>query len=381
MLSPGLDGAPPILQFGTGRFLQAHVDLLVSEAAETGDALGGITVVQSTDHPASTRRARELARAQGFPVVLRGLVGGVPVEMQRTCRSVREALHAAADWPAVRERVRGPVRVIVSNTGDEGWALSLRDGPALLADAAPAPEAFPARLLVLLHDRWQVAPAAGLTLLPCELVSRNGAVLGDLVVALARSWHCPPAFIDWLLGHVVWASSLVDRIVAQALEPVGAVAEPYALWAVQAQPGLQLPCRHPALIVTEDLARHERLKLFLLNLGHTMLAELWRVLDRAPDMTVRQAMEDPALRQPLEDTWQEEVLPVLAALGQGEEALVYLDGLRDRLLNPFLEHRLADIAQNHASKKARRLLPVVELARRHVPALSQSRLRTALRTS
>ena len=200
-------------------------------------------------------------------------------------------------------------------------------------------------------------------------------------MALARSWHCPPAFIDCLLGHVVWASSLVDRIVAQALEPVGAVAEPYALWAVQAQPGLQLPCRHPALIVTEDLARHERLKLFLLNLGHTMLAELWRVLDRAPDMTVRQAMEDPALRQPLEDTWQEEVLPVLAALGQGEEALVYLDGLRDRLLNPFLEHRLADIAQHHASKKARRLLPVVELARRHVPALSQSRLRTALRTS
>ncbi len=381
MLSGAMADAAPILQFGTGRFLQAHVDLLVSEAAETGDALGGITVVQSTDHPASTRRARELARPDGFPVLLRGLVHGVPVETRKVCRSVRETLHAAADWQAVRDRMRGPVRVVVSNTGDDGWALSLRDGATLLADTAPAPEAFPARLLVLLHDRWQAAPDAALTLLPCELVSRNGAVLGDLVVALARSWRCPDAFIDWLLSHVVWANSLVDRIVAQALEPVGAVAEPYALWAVQAQPRLQLPCRHPALIVTDDLARHERLKLFLLNLGHTMLAELWRVFDRAPDMTVRQAMEDPALRQPLEDTWQQEVLPVLAALGQVDEALVYLDGLRDRLLNPFLEHRLADIAQNHASKKARRLLPVVELARRHVPALAQPRLRAALRTS
>ena len=38
MLSPGLDGAPPILQFGTGRFLQAHVDLLVSEAAATPES-------------------------------------------------------------------------------------------------------------------------------------------------------------------------------------------------------------------------------------------------------------------------------------------------------------------------------------------------------
>ena len=43
----------PILQFGTSRFLQAHVDLFVSEALESGDALGGITVVQSTDSPTS----------------------------------------------------------------------------------------------------------------------------------------------------------------------------------------------------------------------------------------------------------------------------------------------------------------------------------------
>jgi tagaturonate reductase len=41
----------PILQFGTSRFLQAHVDLFVSEAAERGEALGGITVVQSTEQP------------------------------------------------------------------------------------------------------------------------------------------------------------------------------------------------------------------------------------------------------------------------------------------------------------------------------------------
>ncbi len=370
----------PILQFGTGRFLQAHVGLFVSEAAESGAALGGITVVQSTDDPASTRRAQALAGGEGVPIVLRGLVAGVPVETRRISRSVREILHAASDWNAVRERVRGPVRVIVSNTGDDGWTLSLRDGPPLLAAGAAAPQSFPARLLVLLHDRWQAAPEAELTVLPCELVSRNGSVLGDLVVGQARAWQCPAPFIDWLLTHVVWANSLVDRIVAQALEPVGAVAEPYALWAIQAQPRLQLPCRHPAIVVTDDLARHERLKLFLLNLGHTMLAELWRLFERPAGMTVRQAMEDGALREPLERTWLDEVLPVLDALGQGDEAIAYLGSLRDRLLNPFLEHRLADIAQHHARKKARRLLPVVELARRHTPGLAQPRLRAALRT-
>ncbi|KQV88894.1 D-mannonate oxidoreductase [Pelomonas sp. Root1237] len=368
----------PILQFGTSRFLQAHVDLFVSEATERGEALGGITVVQSTGNPASTMRTQAMARAEGFDVIVRGLAQGQPVEERRTCRSVREAFHAATDWPAVRGRMRGPVQVIVSNTGDGGWVLDAADAAALLSDDAAAPSSFPAKLLVLLHDRWQAQPDAELTLLPCELVSRNGDALRDLVVALARQWQCKPAFVDWLQARPVWANSLVDRIVSEALEPVGAVAEPYALWAVEAQPRLQLPCRHPDVVLTDDLARFERLKLFLLNLGHTLLAEQWQKGRLAADMTVLQAMQDPALREPLEAAWQQEVLPVFDALGQGDQARDYLVALRERLLNPFLAHRLADIAQNHEQKKSRRLRPVVELARLHVPGLVQPRLNAAL---
>jgi tagaturonate reductase len=319
-----------------------------------------------------------MARAQGFDLIVRGLVDGRPVDIRKTCRSVREAFHAASDWRAVRERVRGPVQVIVSNTGDSGWTLVPADGAALLAEEAAAPASFPAKLLVLLHDRWQTQPGAELTLLPCELVSRNGDRLREIVVQLASEWRCAPAFVDWLQAHVVWASSLVDRIVSEALQPVGAVAEPYALWAIESQPRLQLPCRHPAIVLTDNLASFEQLKLFLLNLGHTLLADLWIRGRLAPDMTVLQAMQDPALRDLLEEVWQQEVLPVFDALGQGAQARSYLAGLRDRLLNPFLAHRLADIAQNHEQKKARRLQPLVELAQRHVPQLPQPRLRHAL---
>ncbi|CAM4092154.1 mannitol dehydrogenase family protein [Roseateles saccharophilus] len=363
----------PILQFGTSRFLQAHVDLFVSEGE---DALGGITVVQGTDNPASTRRAQALA--DGYDVVVRGLSEGRPVDLRKTCRSVREVLHARHDWAALRERMRGPVQLIVSNTGDSGWALESQDGAALLAAAAAAPTSFPARLLVLLHDRWLARPTAELTLLPCELVTRNGDALRALVTGLASDWACAPAFIDWLSGHVVWANSLVDRIVSEALEPAGAVAEPYALWAIEVQPGLQLPCRHPSIVLTDELARYERLKLFLLNLGHSLLADLWLRGGLASDMTVLQAMREPQLREPLELAWQQEVLPVFEALGQGEQARDYLPGLRERLLNPFLAHRLADIAQNHAQKKQRRLQPVVDLAQCLLPELRQPLLHAAL---
>lgn len=58
------------------------------------------------------------------------------------------------------------------------------------------------------------------------------------------------------------------------------------------------------------------------------------------------------------------------ALGQGDEARDYLSELRSRLLNPFLAHRLADIAQNHAQKKQRRIEPLLALAAQRIPALA-----------
>jgi tagaturonate reductase len=378
VLSQGTAFGQPILQFGTSRFLQAHVDLFVSEAAEAGHALGGITVVQTSGNPASIARMRALARGEGFDVLVRGLVRGQPTEVRSVCRSVRASLDARLQWPAVREQMRTVVRVVVSNTGDSGWDLHVGDAAALLRDDAPAPHSFPAKLLVLLHDRWCAQPAAELSVLPCELVARNGERLREIVAGLAGDWGCAPPFVDWLRGHVVWANSLVDRIVSEALDPVGAVAEPYALWAIERQPRLLLPCRHPSIVLTDELDRFERLKLFLLNLGHTVLADLWTQGGHPPQMTVLHAMHQTSMRDALESVWHDEVLPVFDALGEGAEARVYLTELRERLLNPFLAHRLADIAQNHHQKKLRRIDPLIALAARHAPALKQPRLRAVV---
>jgi tagaturonate reductase len=374
-----LQAAPtnPILQFGTSRFLQAHVDLFVSEALARGEALGGITVVQTTGSAASSARSAALATGQGYEVRIRGLKQGRPVESSQRCLAVRAALLAQRDWPALREQVgSGGVRVIVSNTGDEGWRLDDRDTAAMPDDQAPC--SFPAKLLRLLAERWRRCPEAALSIFPCELVSRNGDALRALILELARQWGQPDDFLEYVATRVAWANSLVDRIVSEALEPVGAVAEPYALWAIERQPGLVLPCTHPAIVLTDDLRSFERLKLHLLNLGHTVLAEQWLRTEPGSARTVAQAMNDPAYREALEAAWQDEVLPVFGVWGLAREAADYLPPLRDRLLNPTLAHRLADIAQNHAQKKTRRLAPVVDEARASLPDLPQHRLRAAL---
>jgi tagaturonate reductase len=91
-----------------------------------------------------------------------------------------------------------------------------------------------------------------------------------------------------------------------------------------------------------------------------------------------QAMQTPELRDSLEALWAEEILPVFEALGQVQAAEVYLVDLRERLLNPYLAHRLADIAQNHAQKKQRRMAPIIALARASGLDLPQLRLKAAL---
>lgn len=377
----------PIVQFGTSRFLLAHVDLFVSEALQSqsgaANALGGITIVQTTNNPTSTARTAALTAGDGYPVVIRGLEQGQQVDRRLQCTAVREALQAnnPADWLQLRADIgSGAVQMIVSNTADKGFQLDAQDSQAALDAAAPAPRSYPAKLLVLLHGRWSLNPHAPLSIFPCELIERNGDVLRQVVSELAQAWELPEAFVQWLSAHCVWANALVDRIVSEAIEPVGAVAEPYALWAIEAQDRLILPCTHPSIVVTDDLDHYEQLKLFLLNAAHTYLADCWLSAGRNSDETVREAMQDAALRADLEALWAEEIVPVFGPVGSPARAQAerYVGDVRERFENPFLNHRLADIAQNHAQKKERRLAPVVAKAEQLQLDLPQVRLRAAL---
>jgi tagaturonate reductase len=368
----------PILQFGTSRFLQAHVDLFVAQAlqCEPSRALGRITVVQSTSNPESRARIDALRASSVYPVRIRGRKGDTTIDETVQCDAITEALNATDDWPTLRERVRHDAQVIVSNTGDTGYVSFNEDIPRGF-DGPSVPRGFPAKLAALLHDRF-IAGAAPVTLMPCELISDNGATLRDAVLRIAKQWHANDGFIQYLQRDCIWVNSLVDRIVSEPIHPVGAIAEPYALWAVERQPGMILPCEHEDIVITDDLASHERLKLFLLNLGHTMLAELWLAEHSAADATVLDAMRNAAWRDALESVWQEEVLPVFNALGNHDAARAYLVEVRDRFENPFLDHRLADIARNHEEKKRRRFKPVIDLARQSGLNVEQKRLVAAL---
>ncbi|MCO7728076.1 mannitol dehydrogenase family protein [Brucella intermedia] len=368
---------PAILQFGTSRFLLAHADFFVSEALANGKAIGTIAVVQTTSNPQSSQRIAALNESRSYPVMIRGLVDGKPFENEYQARGVTAAYSAHHDWAAILD-VGASVDVILSNTGDKGFELDRNDDSSLLANPEALPKSFPAKLLVLLHHRWQHNPDAPLSIFPCELISRNGDKLRSILVDLADNWKLPDSFVQWLEARCIFANSLVDRIVSEPIEPIGAVAEPYALWAIEKADGLKLPCEHKDIVVTDDLARYEHLKLYLLNLGHTFIAEQWLKGGRPKDEIVLEAMQDETIRSELEAVWREEVLPIFAADGLGEQASAYVDSVRERFLNPFLRHRIADIASNHEEKKRRRFAPVIARAAELGLDLEQPRLKAAV---
>jgi len=363
-----------ILQFGTSRFLQAHVDLFVHEAREDGQDIGPITVVKTTADAGREGRLAALARPEGFPVVIRGHAQGRVVDETIQVRSVERALSAGRDWKAVADIFAAETDIVVSNTGDDGYALSDQDRHGAAAETVPA--SFPGKLLALLRHRHK-AGGRPLLVLPCELVSRNGRVLRALLLDLAAKGGLPADFRHWLEHEVLFCDTLVDRIVSAAIEPAGAIAEPYALWAIQRAPGLIGPLEHPKVIVTDDLEPYARLKLHILNLGHTILADIWLGDRRPADETVGMILADAPIRARLMQIYEAEVIPGFAARGMGDAASAYVSSTMERFENPFLRHPLRDIAENHRIKIERRVRAFIVWVHEREPALALPRL-TAL---
>jgi len=361
----------PILQFGASRFLQAHVDLFVSQALPRGEAMGRIAVAGTTGSPESRRRVAAFAEGRAYPVLVKGLKDGAVVDEKVEVSSVGLGVDAATQWGEL-ERLFIAAHCAVSNAADRGYETDPDDRP----DAGP-PKSFPAKLAKLLLARFS-AGAEPITLFPCELTPANGKVLRGVTLGVLESWRAPAEARRWVAEECRWVNSLVDRIVSEPIEPLGAVAEPYALWAIEDQPGLELPCRHPAIVVANDLKPYERLKLFILNLGHTYLAEIWAEAGGAPGLTVREAMADPTMRAKLDALYAEEVLPAFAAIGMRDEANAYLKTVIERFSNPFLDHRLSEIHTNHEAKKRRRFGGLVELAEANGAPVSLPRLKAAL---
>ena len=344
-----------ILQFGAGKFLRAFFDLFVQEAAEAGEDPGKVVVVQST--PGS--RVEELnAAGCAYHVLLRGICAGERMDEARRVESISRALVAGDSWDEVLELARPPeLRVVVSNTTEKGYEVVESDGPG-----SSPPNSFPAKLLQVLLARFE-AGLPGLTILPCELIEHNASRLRGIVLGLGELWGTAPVFLRWAARECSWHENLVDRIVTGKPDehplldedPLAVACEPFALFAIEKVDGKLDLFSHPAIRPVTDVTPYALRKVRILNGAHTALVA--KALPVGFE-TVREAVEDPGLGSWLRELLFQEIVPTVS--DRVDDAEGFAREVLERFRNPFVEHRLEDIALHHEEKLRTRLLPTRE---------------------
>ena len=185
-----------ILQFGAGNFLRAFVDVFVHEINQTGQKIGQIVVVQSTD----SNRAKLLNAQNGqYHVLTQGIENGHKIDQSLSVESISRALTAQNDWGEIMDIAQSvDLRYIISNVTEAGLVLDFAD-----QKSQETRTSFPAKLLLILQARHQ-ANLPGLILLPCELLARNGDILRDLVLEQAQMWHLSQDFESWIRHENIW---------------------------------------------------------------------------------------------------------------------------------------------------------------------------------
>ncbi|HBH50953.1 MAG TPA: altronate dehydrogenase [Planctomycetaceae bacterium] len=346
-----------VLQFGAGRFLRAFTDRFLHQANAAGQDWGRVVVVQSTPG----NRAEALNSNQdGFHVVVRGLENGETVDRVEPVHSIARAIPAVERWGDVLEVARSPhLRLIVSNATEAGYAVDPQDTP----DAQP-PASFPAKLTRVLWERFQ-ARLPGVTIIPCELIEHNAVVLQGIVDQLAGAWNLPGDFRDWLMRDCGWVENLVDCIVTPApsdhpllaSDPLLVTAEPYMLWALARPAAGRADVSlfgHPAIQWVDSVDPYYLRKVRILNGLHTAMAAKF---GPAGFETVLQVLRNRNAVTWLRGVAYEEILPTIAH--RVEDGALFADQVFERFANPFLAHRLSDIAKNHEAKVNVRLRPTV----------------------
>lgn len=356
-----------VVQFGEGNFLRAFIDWMIQGLNDRADFGGSVLLAKTIPgpfHPAFS------AQDYRYHLVIRGRDGDRVVHDRHPIDVLAGTINAYEDFEAsLKAATSRDLRVVVSNTTEAGIAYDETDA----ATDRPA-KTYPGKLTQFLRARFEAlgASAPDLALLPCELIEKNGQTLKKYVLAHAARWYADPAFTAWLEAKVIWYDTLVDRIVpghdpeerARCLKETGiddqliVVTEPYHIFVIQGpQREDLLPFQKAGFNVvwTDDLTPWRTRKVRILNGGHTFLAMVGLGLG-VP--TVREALEHPVLGPALDAFYAHDVLPTMDF--PAEELAAYHATILDRFANPFVVHKLGDIALNSVSKYISRILPAAK---------------------
>jgi len=354
-----------VVQFGEGNFLRAFVDYAFQRLNNEVDFKAGVAVVQ----PLAGGLVQMLNDQEGlYTLFMNGVKKNEKIQKIELIKNVVKGVNPYSDFQAYMDLAKEEeLQFIISNTTEAGIEFIDSDTPEM-----QPPASFPAKLTVLLHERFKHFngdKSKGLTIIPCELINYNAATLKEIILKYCELWKLDNQFKTWLLESCTYHNTLVDRIVPgypkNEIEEYNnkldyhddliVTAEPFFLWVIEGDEALKqkLPFHKTDLNVkiVDDMQDFRTLKVRILNGAHTAMVPFSLLYGNE---TVRQTVEGDFTGDFVNHVIIEinETLPF-----DKSEVLAYSDEVMDRFRNPFIIHKLADIALNTVSKFKVRVLP------------------------
>lgn len=355
-----------IVQFGEGNFLRAFIDYAIQQLNKKVDFNAGVAVVQ----PIERGLIHMLNEQDGlYTLFMKGVKKGQVIQDVELISNIVKGVDPHSNFAEYLSLAKEPsLEFIISNTTESGIAYVSSD----TLEMQP-PSSFPAKLTVLLFERFKHFNGdskKGLTIIPCELINHNSETLKEIILQYIADWNLGDDFKSWLLQNNSFHSTLVDRIVPgypkDEIESYNSkldyqdnlivAAETFFLWVIEGGEDLKekLPFHKTDLDVkiVSDMQPYRTRKVRILNGAHTAMVPFSLLYGNT---TVKETVDNSFTGSFINTAIFNEINETLKM--DRDELNSFADEVLDRFRNPFIKHKLSDIALNSISKFKVRVLP------------------------
>ncbi|SDR96318.1 mannitol 2-dehydrogenase [Polaribacter sp. KT25b] len=209
---------------------------------------------------------------------------------------------------------------------------------------------------------------AGFTLQSCDNIQGNGHMAKNMLLSYVEK--AAPELVTWIAKNVSFPNAMVDRItpatspsdITNLLETSGiedawpVVCEPFKQWVIEDDFIAGRPAwEKVGAQFVEDVVPFEKMKLSLLNAGHSVLGILGDLIGYA---TIDESVHNPEIKKFLKNYMNIEVTPTLAGL-EGVNLNAYKDSLLERFGNIYIKDQIDRICSESSAKFPIFILPTV----------------------
>ncbi|WP_159022913.1 mannitol dehydrogenase family protein [Formosa sp. L2A11] len=367
-----------IVHVGIGGFHRAHeafyTDQLLHDANVTDWGICGIALLEYDTKIYNTLKAQDGL----YTLVIKELDGTLT---KRVIGSIVECLYAPENPMQVIEKMANPdIKIITLTITEGGYNYNEAteafdfDNPQIQYDLEhpDAPKTIFGYLTQALKRRKENGLAV--TIQSCDNIKGNGDLAKRMLLSYVEK--AEPQLMDWIEANVSFPNSMVDRI-TPATSPVDisnlntssgiddawpVVCEPFHQWVIEDKYKVGRPAWETVgAQFVEDVDPYEKMKLTLLNAGHSVLGILGALRGYA---TIDEAVYNPEISTFLKLYMDQEVTPTLSDL-EGVDLDAYKSMLLKRFGNIYMKDQIDRICSESSAKFPIFVLPTVnsELAR------------------